>query len=245
VKRCVTYFSKSNEQLVGEYEVPPVPLARLQALFGLRDDDPLVAEYPIATDQQREFFERLTARNFNSTKFLYYLSNYGSHRGEEVPDRVTKATPLLREAIAEDWPAILRIANEALPNAPDGNAGWLEARKRFGGQRRHYVAEGGGEIVAYGAIEETSDPARRRVFVVMSPGRLKDGLGDAILNQLLHDSGELGAATVWMREQADDALLPFVSERGFVETRRFTVRDGSAYHGVEVVEFELPLAGSS
>jgi hypothetical protein len=244
VKRCVISFNRNDERLAGEDELPGVPLARLQALFGLGADDPLVADYPIETDQQYEFFERLIATPFDRAKFLYYLTNYGSYKGEQVPDRVTKATPLLRETNVEDWSAILAVANEALPNAPDGNAGWLEARKRFDGQRRHYVGEGGGDIVAYGAIEETSGPARWRLFAVMSAARLNDGLGDRMLDQLLHDARELGTSTLWMREQADDALLPFVAARGFVETRRFVVRDGSAYDGVEVVELERALAPS-
>jgi hypothetical protein len=150
------------------------------------------------------------------------------------------ADAVLRLPTNGDWPSILRVANEALPNAPDGNAGWLEARKRFAGQRRHYVAEGGGEIVAYGGIEEAGD-GRWRLFTVMPADRLNDGLGDRMLDQLLHDARELGAATLLMREQADDALLPFVAARGFVATRRFVVRDGSSYDGVEVVELERPL----
>jgi hypothetical protein len=144
----------------------------------------------------------------------------------------------------EDWSAILAVANEALPNAPDGNAGWLEARKRFAGQRRHYVAEGGGEIVAYGGIEEAGD-GRWRLFTVMPAHRLNDGLGDRMLAQLLHDAQEVGAATLWMREQADDALLTFLATRGFAEMRRFVVRDGSAYDGVEVVELERPILAAS
>jgi N-acetylglutamate synthase-like GNAT family acetyltransferase len=150
----------------------------------------------------------------------------------------------LRGAVEDDWPAIRRVANEALPNAPDGNGGWFEARRSFDEtrrQRRHYVAEGGGEVVAYSAIEETDDPERWRVFAVMEPLRLRDGLGERMLDQLLHDAHQLGASTLWMREQADDPLLSFVREHGFAETRRFVIRDGTAYDGVEVIELERPI----
>jgi GNAT superfamily N-acetyltransferase len=147
----------------------------------------------------------------------------------------------VRPAQDTDWWAIERVTNEALPNAPDGNAGWLEARKRFddsGRRRRHYVAEGGDEIVAYGGIEETDDCSRWRMFLVMAPGRLRGGFGERMLDQLLHDARQLGASTLWMREQGDDPLLAFMRGREFVETRRFVIRDGSAYDGVEVVELE-------
>ena len=130
---------------------------------------------------------------------------------------------------------------------PDSNLGWLAARTSFNAtrRRRHYVAEGGGEIVAYGAIEETEEPRRSRLFVVMEQARLRDGLGDRMLDQLLHDASELGVSTLWMREQADDALLPFIMGHGFVEIRRFVVQEGSAYDGVEVVEFERAVEGNA
>ncbi len=147
----------------------------------------------------------------------------------------------------DEWPAILRVANEALPNAPDGNIGWFENRRGFdegSRTRRHYVAERDGEIVAYGAVEDTDDPARWRLFVVMSPEQLNGGLGDLMLEQLVRDTEELGGSAIWMREQADDgAILSFAMARGFIETRRFAVDDGGAYQGVEVVELERGMNG--
>ena len=151
--------------------------------------------------------------------------------------------PSLRRPNDSDWPAILRVANDALPNAPDGNAAWLEARQRFNDntrRRRHYVAEGNGEIVGYGAVEEAS-PGRWRTFVVMSPEQLNGGIGDRMLRQLLADIHDLGGGVAWMREQADDrSLLAFVASWGFKETRRYTIDDPSAeaYVRVEVVELE-------
>jgi L-amino acid N-acyltransferase YncA len=150
-----------------------------------------------------------------------------------------------RALVESDWPAVLRVANEALANAPDGNVGWLEARKSFDEtrrRRRHYVAETNGEIVGYGAVEESNDSERWRLFAVMAVERLRDGLGDAMLKRLLSDFRELGGNVAWMREQADDrTILAFAAERGFAEARRFVVRDGGAYGGIEVVELELAL----
>jgi hypothetical protein len=147
----------------------------------------------------------------------------------------------LRDSTDGDWPAILRVANEALPQAPDGNAGWVDARKTFDTakrQRRHHVAEAEGQIIAYGGVEETGD-GRWRMFVVMSADRLRNGTGDTMLRQLLQDIHELGGSVAWLREQADDVrFLEFLLTRGFVETKRFVVRDGGGYDGVEVVELE-------
>ena len=143
----------------------------------------------------------------------------------------------LRPARDDDWPAILRVAKEALPNAPDGNIGWLEARRRFDGLRRHYVAEEATRIVAYGGIEASGE-GRWRLFIVMDAMRLAS-LGVSLLHQLMNNVRDLEGHIMWMREQADDAaLLSFAREHGFHEKNRFVVQDGSAYDGVEVVELE-------
>lgn len=160
---------------------------------------------------------------------------------EIVAREMTLELVRFREPHEDDWQAILGVANEALPQAPDGNAGWLAARQNFDSakRRRHYAAEDRGQVIAYGAIEETGDAGRWRMFLVMSAARLADGLGGAMMAKLGDDLYVLGGTTVWMREQSDDAaLLSFVRERGFAETRRFVVRDGSAYEGIEVVELE-------
>lgn len=131
----------------------------------------------------------------------------------------------LRAVTAADWPEIARVANEALPQAPDGNAAWFAARMQLpdGSERRHYVAITPDEtILAYGAIERDSDDAHSwRLFIVAGTAHL-EGAGEALYTQLLADLGEVGARRVWMREQADDAdILAFAQARGFAESARY------------------------
>jgi N-acetylglutamate synthase-like GNAT family acetyltransferase len=130
----------------------------------------------------------------------------------------------LREA---DWPDVLRCADEALPHAGLRNQAWLDNRRLFdqGVRRRHYVVEVGNEVIGYGAIEEEKD-ARWRLFVVMSPVRLNSAVGDDVAARLLADASELGAGTLWLREEAGDrAMATFCARHGFAEVQRFTVED--------------------
>ena len=103
----------------------------------------------------------------------------------------------LRPPSDADWPAIHAVANEALPNAPDGNTGWLEARKALPSdqlRRRHYVIEDeGGMVAGYGGIEPAGPRGWFRLFVVIAPKRLDGGAGDLVLVRLLEDARDLGA----------------------------------------------------
>jgi hypothetical protein len=153
----------------------------------------------------------------------------------------------LRPPSDVDWPAIHAVANEAVPDAPDGNDGWLSARRAFdeaSRTRRHYVAEHGeGLIVAYGGVEESGDAGWYRLFLVMRPDRLADDTGDTLFEALNRELASLGARVAWMREQAGDPVLAFALGHGFMETRRYTLGDEhSAYAGVEVVEMQRRLS---
>ena len=92
----------------------------------------------------------------------------------------------LRTPTDDDWPAIARVANLALPHAADGNAEWLANRREFaasGQSGRHHVAvERGGRIVAYAAIEEDA-AGRYRLFAVTDPRRLAGDIGALLWNQ--------------------------------------------------------------
>jgi hypothetical protein len=149
----------------------------------------------------------------------------------------------LRPPSDADWPAIHAVANEALPNAPEGNTGWLEARKALPSdqlRRRHYVIEDeGGMVAGYGGIEPAGPRGWFRLFVVIAPKRLDGGAGDLVLVRLLEDARDLGAIAFWMREHADDPLVSWMLTRGFVEARRYTLGpEHGAYAGVAVAEIE-------
>lgn len=149
----------------------------------------------------------------------------------------------LRKAVETDWPAILEVANAAVPGLPRENQQWLSNRMRFdqtGYTRRHYVAldAATGDIIGYGAVEGGQEAGRYRLFIVMSPDLLVAGAGDPLYNQLIADLSTLHASSIWARESArDTALLSFLSQHGFHETGRFQLPDG----GVEVVVMERKL----
>lgn len=131
----------------------------------------------------------------------------------------------LRPVCDDDWPAILELANAALPWDAEGNLEWLENRKQFGGRRRHYLAEvpETDQPVGYGAIEEGPDPGSFRVFVVMAPALLPTKTGTLLYDRLLADLQALEARSVWVREYAADTdILSFFKEKGFDEQHRFT-----------------------
>jgi hypothetical protein len=137
---------------------------------------------------------------------------------------------ILREALPSDWPAILAVANVALPFAEKDNEEWLSNRQKFDAShfvRRHYVAEDSatGQVVAYGAVEEGPQPGQFRVFVVMEPGFLP-GLGPQVYTRLDADLNELQPQWIWAREEARDPLVDFLKEYGFEEGTRFTLPNG-------------------
>jgi hypothetical protein len=130
----------------------------------------------------------------------------------------------LRAPAEDEWDAILSVAHDAAPWAGEANATWLANRRQFDENRygrRHHVATEGEAIVGYGAIE--GDGSRRwRVFVVMAPERLENGTGDLVFRRLMRDLRELGATSLWMREEArDTAIQSFATRRGFTEQGRF------------------------
>ena len=132
----------------------------------------------------------------------------------------------LRTPAVADWPAILALADAALPWDATGNREWLENRKRFNGRRRHYLAEEGesGPVVGYGAVEEGPEPGFFRMFVVMDPARLDGPAAARIYERLSADLAAWEARGVWVREYArDTAVLGFFQEKGFVEKNRFTL----------------------
>lgn len=132
----------------------------------------------------------------------------------------------LRPAQAADYPAILDLADAAVPFDREGNRRWLRKRQQFDEVRqlrRHYVAlsQAEGEICGYGALEEQGSSARQlRVYVVTAAERLAD-VGSLLYQQLEQDAQTLQVSTLWAQEHArDQALQDFFAVRGFVETGR-------------------------
>lgn len=132
---------------------------------------------------------------------------------------------VLRLAHEDDWPAILELANAALPWDADGNLEWLENRKQFSGRRRHYLAEDAAtaQALGYGAVEEGPDPGSFRMFVVMDSALLSTDTATLLYERLLSNLALLEASSIWVREYAaDSAIISFFLEKGFEERSRFT-----------------------
>lgn len=140
----------------------------------------------------------------------------------------------LRKAVETDWPAILEVANAALPQSPRENQEWLSNRMRFdqtGYTRRHYVAldVATAYIIGYGAVEGEQKAGRYRLFILASPDQLTTGAGDLLYDQLISDLSTLHATIIWAREFArDGALLSFLLRCGFQETGRFPLPGSGA-----------------
>ncbi len=130
-----------------------------------------------------------------------------------------------------DWPAILQVAHQAVPDAKLENEEWWQNRQDFDTsrlRRRHYVAEDPetGQILAYGAIEEGPKANMYRLFVVMDPSLLEKGLAEQCYARLQGDLTELEAEIAWVREEIRDPIVSFFRGRGFEERSRFMLSNG-------------------
>lgn len=146
----------------------------------------------------------------------------------EARDEITLRTPEAR-----DWDAVGTLANAAVahvPGAPTQQA-WLAARRAFVGQRAQFVAERGGAIVGYAALERGPDERERRyrVFVVTS-WRDSGDVAERLYERLASELVRLGAHHAWLREYADDEIVI-----GFMRERGFEVRERYTYEGLDLV----------
>ena len=134
-----------------------------------------------------------------------------------------------------DWTAIANLADLAVNHveaAPPQQA-WVENRRRFQGQRRHYVLDRGGKVAGYGSIEETpaDSPGTYRMFLVLCWTEVAaEAIADALLARLRIDMAQMDPAGVFFREYADDRpLIEFLLARGFQVARSYE------YDGLQLV----------
>jgi len=150
----------------------------------------------------------------------------------------------LRDPRDSDWPGLLALANRSVAHVPGAGTQeeWVENRRRLRRQDddvRGFVLEEAGEIRGYVGIEPT--PARRpgswRVFLVCvceDWSTVGAKLHDAATELLTNAS----ASEAWLREYAEDVpYADFLATRGFRETQRFALPDGT-----EAIELTKPLA---
>jgi hypothetical protein len=145
----------------------------------------------------------------------------------------------LRSVRAEDWPAILAIANRSVAHVPGAGPqdDWVSNRRQFDstrGFREQFVAHGPDDrdIVGYGAIESIESPAAGqgldfRMFIVTPPERLSV-VGDLLYRSALEVLARVGARRVRLTEYAaDQPFRAFAEARGFIEHQRFRIADGN------------------
>lgn len=132
---------------------------------------------------------------------------------------------MVRPFLDQDADGVLAVANSAVPFDLEGNEHWLRLRRQFDAirfLRRHYVSfeRETQRITGYGAIEQGPEPDQFRLLLMTALYDLTHGVGETLYDRLMADLRVLNADLVWMREHhTDQALLRFVTGRGFVQTR--------------------------
>ena len=149
----------------------------------------------------------------------------------------------IRNLCDDDWPAILKLADQSLievPGAPSQQE-WLNNRRSYSpseGIQQHFVATSGAQIVGYACIEHRDNfnlqpPAinrahgEYRLFVVVAPSD-RSTLGTRLLKLLGRQLIDLGALRAWMREyEADVHFVSYLERMGFVLQTSFRLPDGT------------------
>jgi hypothetical protein len=137
-----------------------------------------------------------------------------------------------------DWQAVLQLTDAVVPNDPDGNREWLANRQSFDEasrtRRQHEVRTvPTGEMLAYGAIEETESRVYR-VFIVPARDDCWQTAGALVYERLASDLLDLGATKAWLREyDTDAASIAFFATRGFVRDFHTVAYSGPADAAVE------------
>jgi hypothetical protein len=141
---------------------------------------------------------------------------------------------VLREPRADDWEAILKLAELSLSemSTVPSQLEWLNNRRSFSrsdGIRQHFVATSSDRIVGYACIEhrdKTSDGEHRLWVVVAHSARIT--LGSRLLAKLRECLISVGARRARMVEyEADAGFISYLETMGFVRLNSFKLEDGS------------------
>jgi RNA polymerase sigma factor (sigma-70 family) len=176
-------------------------------------------EVPVSTVNKRLYTARQRLKE-NVELFKDNLRSRRPSRDRAFSERVTAS---LRPIAESDWSPIKNIVFARNHSDISGNDLWLHRRQNFDATnhvRRQYVAEDapGGQLIGFGAIEQTIYLPRYRLFLVTNPSWLKAGVGDLLFDRLMIDLKEANAVTVSCREDASQSdLLAFLERRGFKE----------------------------
>ena len=146
---------------------------------------------------------------------------------------------VLREPRADDWEAILKLAELSLSEMSrvPRQLEWLNNRRSFSaaeGIQEHFVAIASDRIVGYACIEHRDKAAEGeyRLWVVVAPAA-RATLGNKLLANLRERLISVGARRAKMVEyEADAGFISYLEEMGFVKLNTFNLNDGS--HAVEL-----------
>jgi RNA polymerase sigma factor (sigma-70 family) len=186
-----------------------------------QDDISRFLDLPISTVNKRLYTARETLKgrmaDLVRDDFAKHRPSRNNHFSNEVNTR-------LRPLSKNDWTSITRMALASFPHDPSGKELWLSRRQAFADSkyvRRQYVAEERRRILAYGAIEQSIYLPRYQLFLVASPAKLREGVGDLLLDQLLKDLEDAKAITVSCHERSSNAeVISLLTKRGFKEVNR-------------------------
>lgn len=106
-------------------------------------------------------------------------------RDESFADKVNA---WLRPFTEKDWESLSAVTSAARSGDAEGEELWLRNRQRFNETdyvRRHYVAEHEetGQLLVYGAIEQTVYLPRYRLILVVEPRWVRRGVGRLLLEE--------------------------------------------------------------
>jgi hypothetical protein len=141
---------------------------------------------------------------------------------------------VLREPRADDWAAILKLAELSLAemSTVPSQLEWLNNRRSFSpadGIQQHFVAASGDRIVGYACIEHRDSAAdgEYRLFVVVAPAA-RATLGTRLLAKLRECLLSVGARRARMVEYVADAgFISYLEKIGFVRLNTFNLNDGN------------------
>ena len=186
-----------------------------------QDDISRFLDLPISTVNKRLY----TARETLKGKMADLVrDDFAKRRPSRNKDFSNEVNTRLRPLSKNDWTSITRMAIASFPHDRLGKELWLSRRQAFADSkyiRRQYVAEDRRRILAYGAIEQSIYLPRYQLLLVASPAKLREGVGDLLLDQLLKDLQDAKAITVSCHERSSNAeVISLLTQRGFAEVNR-------------------------
>ncbi|GAA4222336.1 ribosomal-protein-alanine N-acetyltransferase [Streptosporangium album] len=138
-------------------------------------------------------------------------------------------TAVLRQMTADDLPTVMRVERETFPRDA-WSEGMLRGELADQPRTRHYVvALVDGEIVGYAGLFAAGDQADVQTIAVLA-ARRRNGIGAALLTELLAEAVRRGAQSIFLEVRADNPDAQAMYDRfGFerIGLRRRYYEDGT------------------